>query len=147
VRDLVLLAGGTGLAPLKALVEQVAIDGGQRRVTLFVGARTQVDLYDLAALESISRELSWLTVVPALSNDPWHRYQQGTVVDVALRLSSWQGHDVYVCGSADMVGTTRARLLAAGLPVERVRCEDYTDDPYRPATESVVADFDEVPIS
>jgi NAD(P)H-flavin reductase len=132
---------------LKALVEQVAIDGGQRRVALFVGARTQTDLYDLATLDMMARELPWLTVVPALSNDPWHQHEQGTAVDVALRLSRWQGHDVYVCGSADMVAASRERLLEAGIPAERVRCEDYTDDPYRPATDSVVADFDEVPIS
>src|SRR3978361_839867 len=47
-RDLLLVAGGTGLAPLKALVDQVAKQGPPRRVDLFLGARTEDDFYDRA---------------------------------------------------------------------------------------------------
>ncbi|HEX6873042.1 MAG TPA: globin domain-containing protein, partial [Micromonosporaceae bacterium] len=49
-RDLLLIAGGTGLAPLRALIEQVAAEGGRRRVQLFLGARTERELYDLKTL-------------------------------------------------------------------------------------------------
>ena len=55
--DLLLVAGGTGLAPLRALVEQVAADPDGRRVTLVVGARTFFDLYDPIALD----KLQWPT--------------------------------------------------------------------------------------
>src|SRR6185503_16280256 len=63
-RNLMLLAGGTGLAPLKALVEELAASDKPRRVTLFAGARTDPDLYDMPALERMQRALPWLTVVP-----------------------------------------------------------------------------------
>ncbi|MGC9668734.1 globin domain-containing protein [Planosporangium sp. 12N6] len=143
-RDLLLIAGGTGLAPMKALVDQIAAGGGRRHVALFVGARTQPDLYDLPALEAMSASAAWLTVVPALSNDPWHGGEQGLVVDVALRRGRWNDRDVYVCGSAEMVGATCERLLAAGIPAERIRREDYTDDPYRPTTATAVTALEEV---
>jgi NAD(P)H-flavin reductase/hemoglobin-like flavoprotein len=144
-RDLLLLAGGTGLAPLKALVEQVTAEGGRRRVTLLFGARTLADLYDLPALDAMARDLPWLTVVPALSHDPWHAGERGTVDEVSLRLGYWNDHDVYVCGSAAMTTATRERLLAAGVHPDRVRCEDYNDDPYRPRAGSAVTEFEEVP--
>jgi NAD(P)H-flavin reductase/hemoglobin-like flavoprotein len=143
-RGLLLVAGGTGLAPLKALVGQVAAENGRRRVTLFVGARTRADLYDLPALDAMARDCPWLTVVPALSHDPWHSGARGTVGDVAMRFGRWDDHDVYVCGSAAMTAATRERLLAAGIAGERIRCEDYDDEPYRPATGSTVTEFEEV---
>jgi NAD(P)H-flavin reductase/hemoglobin-like flavoprotein len=144
-RDLLLIAGSTGLAPLKALVEQIAGEGGRRRATLFFGARTGTDLYDLPALEAMARDSPWLTVVPALSHDPWHPGERGTVDEVALRLGRWHDHDVYVCGSAAMTTATRERLLAAGIHPARVRCEDYNNDPYRPRAGSAVSELEEVP--
>ncbi|NJC72075.1 hypothetical protein HC031_20485 [Planosporangium thailandense] len=144
-RDLLLLAGGTGLAPLKALVEQVAAEGGRRRVTLIVGARTQPDLYDLPAFEALARQAGWLTVVPALSHDPWYPGERGTVGEVAQRLGRWHDHDVYVCGSAEMTTATREALLAGGVPAEQIRCEDYNNDPYRPMAGDAVTELEEVP--
>ncbi|HEV7897676.1 MAG TPA: globin domain-containing protein [Planosporangium sp.] len=144
-RDLLLIAGGTGLAPMKALIEQVAAGGGRRQVALFVGARTLMDLYDLPALEAMTANSPWLTVVPALSHDPWYTGERGLVVDVALRLGRWDDRDVYVCGSADMTGASRERLLAAGILAERIRCEDYNDEPYRPTAAKAVTELEEVP--
>jgi NAD(P)H-flavin reductase/hemoglobin-like flavoprotein len=153
-RDLLLLAGGTGLAPLKALVEQVAAEGGRRRVALFFGVRTQVDLYDLPALDAMARSLPWLTIVPAVSHDPWYSGERGAVGDVAARLGRWDDCDVYVCGSAAMTRATRDRLLAAGVPADQIRTEDYHNDPYRPEAGSAPGrpeagsaprEFEEVP--
>jgi ferredoxin-NADP reductase len=66
---------------------------------------------------------------------------------VHLRLGRWTDRDVYAyaCGSAAMTTTTRERLLAAGIHPDRVRCEDYNDDPYRPRAASAVTEFEEVP--
>src|SRR4051812_1226468 len=68
-RDLLLVAGGTGLAPLKALVDQVARQGPPRRVDLFVGARIEDELYDRADLLRLAQEHAWLTVTLAVSQD------------------------------------------------------------------------------
>lgn len=133
-RPVLMVAGGTGLAPLKALIEQNAADGGQRRITLLVGARTQADLYDLDALNDMRGWWPWLTVVPVLSDDPWHAGQRGTVAEAAGRMGPWQDHDVLICGSSGMVTATRRWLAAAGVPVDRIRYEDDTCDPFRPPT-------------
>jgi len=129
-RDLLLLAGGTGLAPLKAVVEQVAHSGTARRTSLFVGARTATDLYDLPSLDRIASAFPWLTVVPALSHDPWHAAERGAVVDVALRHGWWRDCDVYVCGSNEMVVATLDRLRQAGIPESQIHSEDFDADPY-----------------
>jgi NAD(P)H-flavin reductase/hemoglobin-like flavoprotein len=132
-RPILMIAGGTGLAPLKALVEQVANEGG-RRVVLFIGARTESDLYDLAALAELDHRFPWLSVVPAVSDDQWYRGEQGLVAEVVTRLGNWQEHDIYICGSTGMVEAARQRLLATGVPPARIRSEDETCDPYRPPT-------------
>jgi NAD(P)H-flavin reductase/hemoglobin-like flavoprotein len=132
-RDLLLLAGGTGLAPLKAVVEHVA-QGGGRRISLFAGARMAADLYDLPALRRLAATLPWLTVVPTLSHDPWHAAERGTVVDVALRLGWWHDRDVYVCGSKEMVVATIDRLRQAGIPDDQIHAEDFDTDPYQPSS-------------
>ena len=123
--DLVLLAGGTGLAPLKALVEQVAAERNDRRVHLFIGARTAYDLYDLPAMEKLAREHGWLTVTPAASQDPRFVGERGMVVDVALRHGDWRDRDIYVCGSAEMVRGTLTRLAEAGIREHAVHYEDF----------------------
>ncbi len=124
--DLLLIAGGTGLAPLKALVEQVAASGGDRRVHLVCGARRVSDLYDLSSLDRMARAYPWLTVTAAVSDEPAPAPHDGTAVDVALRLGSWTGHHVYVCGSAEMVSGTGDALARSGVPADRIHVEDYT---------------------
>jgi NAD(P)H-flavin reductase/hemoglobin-like flavoprotein len=123
--DLLLLAGGTGLSPLRAVVEQVASEGGNRQVHLFAGGRGVNDLYDMATLSRYAQMYPWLTVVPAVSDDPTFHGARGTVVDVALKLRTWDGHRVHVCGSPAMVTGTLDRLAAAGLDKEAVFFEDF----------------------
>ena len=124
-RDLLLVAGGTGLAPLKALVDQVARKGPQRRVDLFVGARTEERLYDRPALERLAREHPWLTVTLAVSDDKHSAVEQGDVADVVLRHGPWRSRDVCVAGSGAMVEDTIGRLVGSGVPSERIRGEVF----------------------
>ena len=101
-RPLLLVGGGTGLAPLKALVEQVAADGG-RPTHLFFGVRTVREIYDDAALNQLERDHAWLTVRTVISDEGWWDGARGMVGEVALAQGEWTGHDVYVCGSPAMV--------------------------------------------
>ncbi|RCG25067.1 globin [Sphaerisporangium album] len=124
--DLLLIAGGTGLAPLKALVEQVMYEGPTRRVDLVVGARTSREFYDLEALSKMAAEHPWLTVVPAVSHDRFYRGTRGNAVDVALQ--AWRGQHVFVCGSEEMAQSTVGRLLDAGVPHEQIHFDEFTSD-------------------
>ena len=128
--DLVMMAGGTGLAPLKAVLEELAALDRPRQVTLFAGARTAVDLYDMPALHRMEDALPWLTVVPVLSHDPYFDGQRGTVGEAALRSGACRYREVYVCGPEAMVDDSVTRLVAAGVPVDRIHTEDFDADPY-----------------
>ncbi|WBB71849.1 FAD-binding oxidoreductase [Micromonospora sp. WMMD1128] len=114
--DLLLVAGGTGLAPLRALVEQVVDAPGGRRVTLILGARTFADLYDAIALDKLQQAHDRLTIVPAFSDDPEAGpAERGSAIALAARHRR-PGQQVHVCGPPAMLGAARRWLSAAAVP-------------------------------
>jgi NAD(P)H-flavin reductase len=129
-RDLLLVAGGTGLAPLKAVVDHVARTGPARRVDLFVGARLEDELYDRADLARLEREHPWLTVTLAVSEDEYSGLAHGDVGEVVARSGPWASREAYVAGPAAMVDDTVERLLRHGLPRDRIHTEVFA--PSRP---------------
>ncbi|MEV6816191.1 FAD-binding oxidoreductase [Micromonospora sp. NPDC051296] len=114
--DLLLAAGGTGLAPLRAMVEEVAAAPGGRRVTLVVGARTLFDLYDAVALDKLQdAHRGWLTIVPTFSDDPAvDPAAQGDLLTVA-RYHHRPGQAFFVCGPPALIEAARVRLPATGV--------------------------------
>jgi NAD(P)H-flavin reductase/hemoglobin-like flavoprotein len=130
-RDLLLVAGGTGLAPLKALVDQVARQGPPRRVDLFVGVRTEDEGYDRADLRRLEREHGWLTVTTAVSQEKTSALEHGDIADVVLRHGPWTSRDAYVAGNPAMVEDTVVRLHQHGIPMARLRTEVFA--PSRPS--------------
>jgi NAD(P)H-flavin reductase/hemoglobin-like flavoprotein len=129
-RDLLLVAGGMGLAPLKALIDQVDRHGPVRRVDLFVGFRTEDQIYDRADLERLDQEHPWLTVTFAVSDDKLSSLEHGEVGDVVMRHGPWLSREVCVAGPAAMVDDTVSRLRAHGLPERRISSEVFA--PSRP---------------
>jgi NAD(P)H-flavin reductase len=119
-RDVVCLAGGTGLAPMKALVEAMALTASPRRVHVFFGARRRTGLYDLDALRRLAVDHPWLTVIPAVSKDTSYPGERGTVSEVAARYGRWRRHDVYAAGSPAMIRGTLTRFLELGVRFFRV---------------------------
>ncbi|GAA3072142.1 oxidoreductase [Streptosporangium carneum] len=115
-RDILCVAGGTGLAPLKAIVEHVAESGRRPNVHLLCGARTSRELYDLPDLIRMQSRLPWLKVLPVVSGEPGYGGARGQVPEVMERFRSWAGHEVYVCGPAAMVDETVHRLQRNGVP-------------------------------
>jgi len=150
-RDLICIAGGTGLAPMKAMIEGVisaAVQAGhgvqagqdgqagtaaqarhaaQRRITLYVGARTAAGLYDMQALSLLEASCPGLTVIPAVSHDPDWAGLAGLLPDVVRQHASCEGRDVYISGPDAMVRET-ARMLAGHLPGEHIH-HDPVDQP------------------
>jgi NAD(P)H-flavin reductase/hemoglobin-like flavoprotein len=123
-RDILMVAGSTGLAPLKAMLEQMTGLQQPPGAHLFFGARTADGLYDLPCLEKIVAEQPWLTVVPVVSagQSPGHT---GRLPDVVSRSGSWSGHDAYIAGPTEMVQDCTARLAAAGMPAGQIHVEDF----------------------
>ncbi|WP_347057029.1 globin domain-containing protein [Blastococcus sp. HT6-30] len=139
-RDLLLVAGGMGLAPLEALVDQVRRQGPARRVDLFVGARTEDQLYDRAALDALQQACPWLSVRYAVSDDGLSDLEQGDVGDVVLRHGPWLSREVFVAGPAPMVEQTVHGLLQHGVPRERLRSEVFAPSRPGPSAEGKVTE-------
>jgi NAD(P)H-flavin reductase/hemoglobin-like flavoprotein len=124
-RDIIMAAGGTGLAPLKAIIEHIAMrPQTPPRVHLVTGTRTVAEQYDLPDLEKLAARSPWLTVTPAVSHEPGYDGERGTVADVLAR-QQVQDRDAYVCGSSAMVAATVQRLAALGTPRDRIFTEDF----------------------
>jgi NAD(P)H-flavin reductase/hemoglobin-like flavoprotein len=120
-RDILCVAGGTGLAPLKALVEDAVGRGLCRDIHLLFGARTPAELYDLADLRALEVRTPWLRVVPIVSADPSFDGMHGALPDVLDRFHDWSHHDVYVAGPPEMIERTVTRLDDLGVAADRIR--------------------------
>jgi CDP-4-dehydro-6-deoxyglucose reductase, E3 len=114
-KDLVLLATGTGIAPVKAILEGLSglpADAQPRSLTVYWGGRHREDLYWQPP------EQPGLRFVPVLSraDDGWAG-KRGHVQDVMLRDHAYLANTlVYACGSDAMIHSAQAQLHAAGLP-------------------------------
>jgi NAD(P)H-flavin reductase/hemoglobin-like flavoprotein len=124
--DLLLLTSGTGLAPLRSLVEYLGQVHHQRVAYLFVGARSPAELYDMAALERLRDQHRWLSVVPVVGRDAGAGMATGDVAEVAVAHRNWHDHEIYVCGSDDMIARSLETLATAGIDPATVRTETYT---------------------
>jgi len=121
-RDVLMVAGGTGLAPLRAILEAMATQGDNPQVRLYVGGRSDTDLYDLRSLEHLAANKPWLTVVPVVQDQPrgMHAAHQGTLAEVVTRDGSWADRQVLLSGSPGMVRATLSAMVAHGIPPQHI---------------------------
>jgi NAD(P)H-flavin reductase/hemoglobin-like flavoprotein len=112
-RDLLCIAGGTGLAPIKAIIEGVinaSQPGRRRKIVLYFGARTEEDLYDLPDLRVLEWIYSPLTVIPVVSHEADFEGVKGMLPYVAARYASCEESEIFVSGPDAMVRQTAALL-------------------------------------
>lgn len=124
-RGVVCVAGGVGLAPMKAIVDDMATWNRDRTAVLFFGVRRSEDLYDLPALRELADANTWLAVVPAVSDEPTYVGEQGLIPDIVKRYGPWDDHDVYVAGSPDMIRATLRTLDTLGVPPFRMHYDMF----------------------
>lgn len=128
-RELLMVAGGTGVAPMKALLDEVGRRPQPPRTQVFVGGRTWDDLYDFTSLRKLSYNYPWLDVIPVVEyEDEPSGAETGTLADVVTRFGAWSDHDVLVCGSPAMIRSTVSRMLVAGTPLDRITYDPFTMD-------------------
>jgi NAD(P)H-flavin reductase/hemoglobin-like flavoprotein len=128
-RDILMVAGGTGLAPLRAVLEQIdqewLADGVAPDVHLFHGARTSWDLYEHEQLRHLTRR-PWFQYTGVASDDPAFPGPTGLVGAIAARSRQWRGRSAMICGSPGMVSHAVAELTAAGMPRNDLRFEELS---------------------
>ena len=126
-RDIVCIAGGTGLAPIKALIEELTRANRTRWVHVFFGARDRDDLYDLGALNRLAARYPWLSVVTSCSDDPTFPGEQGNISDVVARYGPWSDHDFFVSGSGAMVKSSLKTLAELQIPSIRIKYDSFSE--------------------
>jgi len=134
-----LLAGGTGLAPIKSMLTHLAAAGnGGRQVVLYHGVADRDALYEHDWLQRFEREHPWLAYRPALSRGRWQG-RTGRVPDLlATDYPRAAGHVAYVCGSPDFVTETMKALMRARLFPRDIYREDFFDAADRAAGKHIV---------
>ncbi|MFJ5230423.1 globin domain-containing protein [Kitasatospora sp. NPDC088391] len=125
-RPLLMVAGGTGWAPVRALLEQLAQDGG-RPTTVFVAARSDADQYDLDTVHTLIREHAWLHVVLSAPEAGASRAEAARLLrDGLAGYGDCSGHDVHVSGPPDLVPAVVAQLLDQDAEPDLVRHDPVT---------------------
>ncbi|MFC8914348.1 globin domain-containing protein [Streptomyces sp. NPDC057116] len=111
---LLCLGGGTGIAPIKALVEDVAEHGERRPVEVFYGARTDHDLYDIDTMLRLQQSHPWLEVRAIIDG-------KTQLPDVVREYGPWNEYDAYLSGPVGMIRSSVDALRGVGVPYERIR--------------------------
>jgi NAD(P)H-flavin reductase/hemoglobin-like flavoprotein len=127
-RDLLMVAGGTGLAPLLAVLEQIDHEWQRSRsapqVHLLHGVRMAWHLYDRPRLRELAQQRPWFDYTEVVSDDPSYPGTRGKVGTVAARQLLY-GRTAMVCGGPQMVAHTLEQLAAAGMQPEHIKYEHF----------------------
>ena len=132
-KPLVLLASGTGFAPIKALIEHMQVKNIRRPAVLYWGGRRPADLYMSDWIQAQCAEMPQLRYVPVVSNalpeDQWTG-RTGFVHQAVLEdLPDLSGHQVYACGAPIVVESARSDYTAkAGLPEDEFFADSFTTE-------------------
>ena len=132
-KPLVLLASGTGFAPLKALIEHMQHKNITRPAVLYWGGRRPADLYMHDWMQAKVAEMPHLRYIPVISDalpeDQWTG-RTGFVHQAVLEdFSDLSGHQVYACGAPIVVESARDAYSAlAGLPAEEFFADAFTTE-------------------
>ncbi|MCY0954888.1 FAD-binding oxidoreductase [Streptomyces sp. H27-S2] len=122
--DLLCVAGGTGLAPIRAIVEDVARRGGRHQVDLFLGARTGAELYGVDDMLRMAQQHHWLSIRGAVSHEhiPGIR---GSLPQVLAEYGPWYQHDVFLSGPAPMVVSASKTLTQHGTAPDHIHHDPF----------------------
>lgn len=129
--DIICVGGGSGMAPLWSLLNDMAERGVQRKATYFYGARTRKDLFYLDRLHDLAQRLPDFRFIPALSMvseaDEWNG-ETGLITEVLERnVEENQMHtQAYLCGPPPMIDAAIPVLVRKGISEDRIFYDKFT---------------------
>ncbi len=132
-KPIVLLASGTGFAPIKAVIEQMRHKGITRPTTLYWGGRRPQDLYMQRWCEAAAAEMPNLRYVPvvsdALPEDAWSGRAGFVHRAVMEDFPDLSGHQVYACGAPIVIDSAQRDFVAqCGLPADEFYADSFTSE-------------------
>jgi Na+-transporting NADH:ubiquinone oxidoreductase subunit F len=129
-RDIILVAGGSGMAPLRGMLMDMAEKHVTRAVTYFFAARTTRDLFYMDEMRALERDLPHFRFVPVLSNprppDGWEGEKGGIASALNRLLPALSRHEAYLCGSPGMIDASMSVLRAKGLPDDLIFYDKFS---------------------
>ncbi|WXL24248.1 benzoate 1,2-dioxygenase electron transfer component BenC [Ectopseudomonas mendocina] len=126
-RPLLLLAGGTGLAPFMAMLEKIAVAGTDQPVHLIYGVTSDVDLVELDRLETLAQQIPTFTFNACVASPESHYPQKGYVTQhIEANHLNGGDVDVYLCGPPAMVEAVRHYLQEQGVTPSNFYYEKFT---------------------
>jgi Na+-transporting NADH:ubiquinone oxidoreductase subunit NqrF len=128
-RDLIFVAGGSGMAPIKSLIEELLSDSFDREVWFFYGARAKRDLYLVDEWLELEKQHPNFHFIPALSqpepDDEWEG-ETGFIADILSRkLNEMVGMDAYLCGPPIMIETACDALYKGGVKGTDISYDEF----------------------
>jgi Na+-transporting NADH:ubiquinone oxidoreductase subunit F len=128
-RDILFIATGSGLAPIKSILHQMESQNIERKATLFFGDRRRHDLYYLEVLEAFEKNIPdfhfVFTLSRATEEDRWEG-ERGRVTDLLEKyIPENASLDVYICGSPAMVDSCEVILKKKGIPQENIYYDKF----------------------
>jgi propane monooxygenase reductase subunit len=126
---IVMVAGGSGMAPLASMLACLAAQGTTRQITFYYGARARRDLFWGSEIAALQKRLPTLRYVPALSEpaagDNW-RGERGLITAVLERdCGKLRGSEGYLCGPPPMIDAAIAVLRNKGMYSSRIRFDKF----------------------
>jgi CDP-4-dehydro-6-deoxyglucose reductase len=129
---MLLIGGGTGIAPLLSILRHVIDNGIERDMQLYWGVRDEKDLYAHAALQTLSRRAASLRYAPVLSAaQPQWRGLTGWVHEAAFKgIEDLESYEVYAAGPPAMIEALQREYAARGVSSSRLYFDsfDYAPD-------------------
>lgn len=124
-----MVAGGSGLAPILAMLEDMKIHGDMRPVTVLFGARAQRDLYALDELAAHSASWPHFRFVPILSETDASQAWEGRTGLVTEHIPELLGGatSAYLCGPPAMIDSAVAVLRKQGIIDEHLHADRFVD--------------------
>jgi CDP-4-dehydro-6-deoxyglucose reductase, E3 len=132
-KPMVMIASGTGFAPIKALMELIQAKGIARPITLYWGGRRPKDLYLNALCEEWATRLPFFTYVPvvsdAIAEDAWTGRTGFVHKAVVADFPDLSGHQVYACGAPIVIESAQRELIAqCSLPEDEFYADSFISE-------------------
>lgn len=123
-RDILLIATGSGLAPIRSILHQIESEGISRKTVLFFGAKTKHDLFYYEDLKAWEKSLPNFTFIPTLSRsdeeDHWLGEKGRVTHLIEKHIPENASLDAYLCGAPEMVDSCAAILVKKGIQRDRI---------------------------
>jgi Na+-transporting NADH:ubiquinone oxidoreductase subunit F len=128
--DIILVAGGSGMAPMRGMLLDMAEKRIARPVTFFFAARAQQELFYLDDMRRLEGVLPRFSFVPVLTNptpqDGWQGEKGGIAAALHRLLAALDHHEAYLCGSPGMIDASIGALRARGMPDDRIFFDKFS---------------------